>query len=76
MMVDLPLIIIPECVHVGVNQHHYEGVEQVKEEPDIHHLHVRGLRQVVANVDEHRSQHQHGGQVYGYHSLEMRLGSA
>ena len=70
MMVDLPLLIIPECVHVGVNQHHYEGVEQVKQEPHIHHLHVGGLWQVVAHIDEHRSQHQHGGQVYSDHSLK------
>ena len=70
MMVYFPLLIIPECVHVCVYQHHNEGVEQVKQQPDIHHLHVGGLWQVVAHVDEHRSQYQHGGQVYSDDSLE------
>ena len=31
MMVYFPLLIIPECVHVCVYQHHNEGVEQVKQ---------------------------------------------
>ena len=57
MMVYFPLLIIPECVHVCVYQHHNEGVEQVKQEPHIHHLHVGGLGQVVTHVDKHRCQH-------------------
>ena len=69
MMVYFSFIIIPECVHVGVYQHHNEGVEQVKQEPDIHHLHVGGLWKIVAYVDEHCSQHQHGGQIYSDDSL-------
>ena len=63
MVVYFPVLIIPECVHVCVYQHHNEGVEQVKQEPHIHHLHVGGLGQVVAHVDEHRRQHQHRGQI-------------
>ena len=70
MMVDFPLLIIPECVHVCVYQHHNEGVEQVKQQPGVHHLHVGGLGQAVTHVDKHGRQHQHGGQVHGDHSLE------
>ena len=63
MMVYFPLLIIPECVHVCVYQHHNKGVEQVEQEPHIHHLHVGGLGQVVAHIDEHRRQYQHRGQI-------------
>ena len=59
MVVYLPLIIASEGVHVGVKQHHDEGVHQVEQQPHVHHLHVGGLRQVVAHVDEHRREHQH-----------------
>ena len=59
MMIYLSLLIIAQTVHIGVKQDHYEGVEQVKQQPHVNHLHVGGFRQVVAHVDEHRSQHQH-----------------
>ena len=69
MMVYFPLLIIPQSIHVGVNEHHNEGIKQVEQQPHINHLHVGGLGQVVANVDEHRSQHQHGGKVHCYYGL-------
>ena len=31
MMIDLAIIVVPESVHVGVKQHHDEGVEQVEQ---------------------------------------------
>ena len=73
MMIDLSFIIIPESVHVGVDENHNEGVEKVKQQPYIHHLHVGGLGKVVAHVDEHCSQHQHGGQVNSDDSLKNRI---
>ena len=71
MMVYFPVIIVPKSVHVGVDQHHNEGVEQVEQEPHIHHLHVGGLGQVVAHVDKHRCQHQHRGQINSNHCLKQ-----
>ena len=59
MMVDFPVFVIPESIHVSVNQDHNEGQQQVKQQPDIHHLHVRCLGQVIAYVDKHRRQDQH-----------------
>ena len=57
MMIDLAIIVVPESVHVGVKQHHDEGVEQVEQQPGIHHLHVGGLGQAVTHIDKHRCQH-------------------
>ena len=72
-MVYFPVIIIPESVHVGVDQNHNEGVEQVKQEPGIHHLHVGGLGQAVTHIDKHRRQHQHRGQVHCDNHLEENM---
>ena len=37
-----------------------KGDEEVEDEPDIHHLDVGCLGQVVAHIDEHCCEHQHG----------------
>ena len=73
MMVYFPVIIVPESVHVGVDEDNNEGVEQVEQQPHINHLHVGSLRKTVAYVDEHRSQHQHGSQVNSDNSLIKRV---
>ena len=54
VMVYFPVLVSPECVHVGVEQHHYEGLQQVEQEPGINHLHVGSLGQAVTHVDKHR----------------------
>ena len=54
MVVNLPVFIISERVHVGVDQHHYEGVQQVEQQPGVHHLHVGCLGQAVTHIDKHR----------------------
>ena len=54
MVVNLTIIITPDSIHVGMEQHHYEGVQQVEQQPGIHHLHVGGLGQAITYVDEHR----------------------
>ena len=54
MVVDFSFFIIPQGVHVGMQQHNDEGQEQVEQQPHINHLHVGGLGQVVAHIDEHR----------------------
>ena len=71
MMVDLPFLVIPESVHVGVEENNDKGEEEVEEKPHIHHLHVGGLGQVVAHVDKHRCQHQHRGQINSNHCLKQ-----
>ena len=70
MMVDLPFLIIPESVHVGVEENNDKGEEEVEEKPHINHLHVGGLGQVVAHVDKHGRQHQHRGQIHSDNSLK------
>ena len=64
MVIDFTLLIIPEGVHVCVEQHHDERVEQVEQQPGVHHLHVGGLGQAVTHIDEHRCKDQHRGQVH------------
>ena len=56
-----------------MNEDHNEGIEEVEQQPHIHHLHVGGLGQVVAHVDEHCSQHQHRGQVNSDDSLQIKI---
>ena len=65
-------IIISQSVHIGVQQDYDEGVEEVEQKPHVHHLHVRGLGEVITHVDEHSRQDQHGGEVYSYHSLDSK----
>ena len=69
MVVYFPVIIVPESVHVGVDEDNNEGVEKVKQQPGIYHLHVGGRGQALTHVDEHRRQHQHWGQVHCDDSL-------
>ena len=66
MMVDLTIIVVPEKksskkfwnrppqrIHEGVDKDLNEGKEKVEDEPDVNHLDVGGLRQVVRHIDEH-----------------------
>ena len=75
MMVYFPVIIIPESVHVCVDQNHNEGVEQVEQQPGIHHLHVGGLWQAVTHVDKHRRQHKHRGEINCDNCLKIDINS-
>ena len=36
-----------------------EGKQEIEDEPDIDHLDVGRLRQVVRDIDEHGGQHKH-----------------
>ena len=59
MVVDLPLVVNLEIVHVGGHQDVVEGFDQVEEQPDVDHLNVGGFGKVVADIDEHCCEHQH-----------------
>ena len=41
-----------------------EGNKEDKDEPDVDHLDVGGLGEVLGHRDEHRDQHQHHCQVH------------
>ena len=69
MVVDLLFIVHLEAVHVRRHQDVVERLDQVEEQPDVDHLDVGGLGQVVADVDEHGGQHQHHRHIQGYLSL-------
>ena len=70
MMVDLPLVVHLEVVHVGRHEDVVERLDQVEEQPDIDHFDVGSLRQVLADADEHRGEDQHHCHVQRNHGLK------
>ena len=63
VMVYLPVLITAKVVNVCVKKNFHERKEQIKDKPDIHHLDVRGLGEVLRDRDEHGGEHlQAGGQ--------------
>ena len=71
-MVDLPLVVHLEVVHVGRHEDVVERLDQVEEQPDIDHLDVGSLRQVLADADEHRGEDQHAGEVDCDHGFKEK----
>ena len=74
MMVDLTVLIIPvleqllfkqknknlpQGVHICMDQNLDERKKKIKDQPNVDHLDVRSLWQVVRDVDEHCGQHKH-----------------
>ena len=53
MMIYFPVIIIPEEIHVGVEDNLNKRQNQGPEEPDINHLDVGGCWKIVAHADKH-----------------------
>ena len=70
VMVYLPVLITAKVVNVCVKKNFHERKEQIKDKPDIHHLDVRGLGEVVGHVDNHGGQDQHAGEVHSHHSFK------
>ena len=73
VMVDLPLLVHLEVVHVGRHQDVVERLDQVEEQPDVDHLDVGGLGKVVANTDKHCSENQHHRDIQRYHGFKEEL---
>ena len=73
MVVDLSFIVHLETVHVGRHQDVVEGLDQVEEQPDVDHLDVSRLRQIVADIDEHGCEDQHRSDIDRYNRLKEEL---
>ena len=73
VMVDFTLLVHLEVVHVGRHQDVVERLDQVEEQPDIDHLDVGSLRQVLADADEHRGEDQHHSDIQRYHGFKEEL---
>ena len=73
MVVDLSFIVHLETVHVGRHQDVVERLDQVEEQPDIDHLDVGSLRQVLADADEHRGEDQHHRHVQRNDGFEEKF---
>ena len=73
VMVDLPLLVHLEVVHVGRHQDVVKWFYQVEEQPDVDHLDVGGLGEIVADIDEHCSENQHRRHIQRYHSFKEEL---
>ena len=70
MMVDLPwLFLCAESFNVSLQENVNKWLEQVEQEPDVDHLDIGRLREVVTHIDEHRCQDKHDGYIQGYDSL-------
>ena len=44
------IIVHPEGVHASVYEDHHEGKEEVKQQPDVNHLDVGGLGEIVVRT--------------------------
>ena len=73
MVVDFSFIVYLETVHVRRHQDVIEWLDQVEEQPDVDHLDVGGLGEIVADIDEHRSENQHRCHIQRYHSFKEEL---
>ena len=73
MVVDLSFIVPSETVHVSRHQDVVERFDQVEEQPDVDHLDVGGLGQVVADIDEHCCEDQHRRHIQRYDSFKEEL---
>ena len=73
MVVDLPLVVDLEVVHVGGHQDVVEGLDQVEEQPDVDHLDVSRLGEIVADIDEHGREHKHRSDIDRYDRLKEKL---
>ena len=70
MVVDLTLVVNLQVVHVGRHQDVVEGLHQVEQQPDVNHLDVGRLGEIVADIDEHSCEHKHCSHVHRNHSLK------
>ena len=74
MMVDLPwLYFCAESFDVSLQENVNKWLEQVEQEPDVDHLDIGRLGEVVTHVDEHRRQDKHDGDIPGKHYCQAQL---
>ena len=66
-------VIFIKQLHVSVKKNLNEWKQQVKYEPDIHHLDIGGVRETLTDTDEEGDQHQHAGQVDGHNSFKEKI---
>ena len=64
MMVNLSIFIISKMVNVCVKKNLHERKKEIKNEPYVHHLDVRGFGKIVRHVDKHGRKDEHAGQVH------------
>ena len=60
MMIYVTILIIPQKIHVGVQENFNEWKKQIEDEPDVNHLDRGGFRKVIGHADEHGGEHQKG----------------
>ena len=71
MVVDVSRLLLHlESLHVGLQDDVNEGLGEVEQEPDVDHLDICSLGQVVADADEHGCEDKHHCNIQWYHSLK------
>ena len=73
MMIYATILIIPQKIHVGVQENFNEWKEQIEDEPDVNHLDIGGFRKVIGHADEHGGEHQHAGEVHCHHGFKEKI---
>ena len=64
------IVVLPEVLHAGDDDHLGEGSQLAEDQPDVDHLHVGRLRQALHLADEDGGHDQHGRQVDAQGRLE------
>ena len=72
MVVDISLFCISQSFNVGLHDDVNKGLEQIEEEPDVNHLDIGCLGQVVAHIDKHCRQDKHHSHIHGDYSLKAQ----
>ena len=58
------IVVLPEVLHAGDDDHLGEGSQLAEDQPDVDHLHVGRLGQALHLADEDGRHHKHGGEVH------------
>ena len=64
------MVIIPQHIHVSVDQDKDEWDQKNKDEPEVNHLHVGSGGEALRDGKEHRADHKDDGQVDGDDSFK------
>ena len=64
------VVVLPEVLHAGDDDHLGEGSQLAEDQPDVNHLHVGRLGQALHLADEDGRHDQHGRQVDAQGRLE------
>ena len=72
MVVYFPVIIVAKVVNVCMKKNFHKREKKIEDKPDVHHFDVGGFWKIVWNIDEHRGQDKHTGEIDRDHGFEEK----